>query len=117
MEQSESVTLDQTSETLTQDQNTHNNTDKDCKLDGENIDFPLYIYIYALIKDGFIYQYNFSLECDGNTCSQLPRLAIYSLVISFTIRLSQNIMESLEPPWLDYLIKLHDFADNDDSVE
>ena len=55
MEQSESVTLDQTSETLTQDQNTHNNTDKDCKLDGENIDFPLFT---KAIKDNdtqFIY--------------------------------------------------------------
>ena len=127
VEQPAVVMLDQTSDTQTQDsQQSHDNTsdnpdpDYDCELNKN--DFHLFVRaikdddtncIYALTKEGWIYKCDMSDTCQGERCSLLPRLEKESLTIGFLIRLSPNILETLQPPLLEYLVQLHSLACDD----
>ena len=126
VEQPAVVMLDQTSDTPTQDsqqsQDSIDSQDSEDNCEVNKEDFHLFVRaikdddtnsIYALTKEGWIYKCDMNDTCQGDRCSLLPRLEKESLTIGFLIRLSPNILDSLQPPLLEYLVQLHSLACDD----
>ena len=96
------------------------NTESTCNvLDKDKYTFNLFIKavndkttstILAKSIDNRVYRYHYDENRLGPVCVLLESLSREALEDTMTICILKNILDIEEPPWKDYLISLHEFA-------